>query len=97
MAREPCEHMDQTGDVQPVSQGCSACEESGDRWVHLRICMTCGSVGCCDNSKNRHARAHFQETGHPIIQSFEPEEDWWWCYVDEAGFRVPGAPTFSYR
>jgi uncharacterized UBP type Zn finger protein len=94
---EACAHIDQTGDVEPKSQGCGACEESGDRWVHLRLCMTCGTVGCCDNSKNRHARGHFETTGHPIIQSFEPGEDWWWCYLDEAGFRVPGAPSFSYR
>lgn len=96
MAREPCAHLDQTGDVHPASKGCAPCIEVGDSWVHLRLCMTCGHVGCCDNSKNRHARAHFHETGHPIIQSFEPGEDWWWCYVDEAGFHVPGAASFSY-
>jgi uncharacterized UBP type Zn finger protein len=88
--------MDQTGDVRPASKGCAKCIAVGDSWVHLRLCMTCGHVGCCDNSKNRHARAHFHETDHPIIQSFEPGEDWWWCYLDESGFHVAGSASYSY-
>lgn len=56
----------------------------GGCWVHLRICLICGHVGCCDSSPNRHARGHFHATGHPFIQSFEPGEDWRWCYVDKA-------------
>ena len=59
--------------------------------MHLRMCMTCGHVGCCDNSPNRHATAHYNETHHPLIRSFEPGADWWWCYVDELAFEVPGA------
>ena len=62
---------------------CLECVAAGDRWVHLRICLTCGHVGCCNDSKNRHATAHFHTTGHPIIQSFEPGESWRYCYVDD--------------
>lgn len=79
-------------DVSPSSPGCEDCLRTGDRWVHLRICMTCGHVGCCDNSPNRHATAHHRTTDHPIIRSYEPGEDWWWCYVDESLLDVPGAP-----
>jgi len=78
-----CTHLDQIRDVTPSAQGCEDCLKTGDRWVHLRICMICGHVGCCDNSKNKHATAHFHATGHPIIKSFQKGEDWMWCYVDE--------------
>jgi len=61
---------------------CPECVALGDTWVHLRICMLCGHVGCCDNSKNKHATAHFKASGHPIIKSIEPGEDWAWCYLD---------------
>lgn len=61
-------------------------------WVHLRICQACGHIGCCDNSVGRHATIHFHETNHPLIRSFEPEEDWWWCYVDEDIFLTQDAP-----
>ncbi len=77
-----CTHLDQIQEVTPSAQGCEDCLKTGDRWVHLRICMTCGHVGCCDNSKNKHATAHFHATGHPIIKSFQKGEDWMWCYVD---------------
>ncbi|MFO7322778.1 MAG: UBP-type zinc finger domain-containing protein [Chloroflexota bacterium] len=77
-----CAHVNQIQDVTPSAQGCEECLKMGDRWVHLRICMICGHVGCCDNSKNRHATKHFQETGHPIVRSFEKGENWMWCYVD---------------
>ena len=80
---EACDHLDQIRQVTPISQGCAACIALGDTWVHLRLCMVCGNVGCCNDSRNRHASRHFRETGHPIIQSFEPGEDWMWCYVDE--------------
>lgn len=80
---EPCSHLDQIHEVTPSAEGCEDCLATGDRWVHLRLCLTCGHVGCCDNSKNKHATAHFHATGHPIIQSFEPNETWQWCYVDE--------------
>ncbi len=79
-----CSHTDQIESVQPSAQGCEECLKSGDRWVHLRICLTCGHVGCCDSSPNRHATKHFHATHHPIIQSFEPGERWVYCYVDEA-------------
>jgi uncharacterized UBP type Zn finger protein len=76
-------HLRQVRDVVPSAPGCEDCLRIGSRWVHLRLCLTCGHVGCCDSSPHRHARAHFQEVGHPIIQSFEPGEDWRWCYVHD--------------
>jgi uncharacterized UBP type Zn finger protein len=79
---EHCTHTDQVVDVTPGSRGCEECLRTGGRWVHLRICRSCGHVGCCDSSPNKHARKHFETTGHPIIQSAEPGEDWMWCYVD---------------
>jgi uncharacterized UBP type Zn finger protein len=79
-----CTHLDQIADVQPDStEGCSDCLKIGGRWLHLRLCMTCGHVACCDSSPNRHATAHYHATTHPIVRSFEPGEDWYWCYVDE--------------
>jgi uncharacterized UBP type Zn finger protein len=78
-----CSHLDQAREVEPSSQSCDECLLSGDKWVHLRICLTCGHVGCCDNSKNKHATRHYHETGHPLIQSFQPGEDWTWCYIDQ--------------
>ena len=77
-----CTHMDQIADVQPSGEGCQECLQTGDSWVHLRECLTCGHVGCCDNSIGKHATAHFHGTKHPIIKSFEPGESWKWCYVD---------------
>ena len=79
----PCAHLDQIRDVKPCTKGCEDCLKTGDTWVHLRLCMTCGHVGCCDESKNKHATRHFHATSHPIIKSLEPGEDWLWCYVDE--------------
>lgn len=79
-----CAHLDQIQDVLPSAIGCEECLKTGDEWFHLRICRICGKVGCCDNSKNKHASRHFAETGHPIMQSFEPGEDWLWCYVDKS-------------
>ena len=66
------------------AEACADCLPIGGRWVHLRCCLTCGHVGCCDSSPNRHARRHAHAVGHPIVQSFQPGEDWRWCYVDEA-------------
>ena len=77
-------HIDQIRDVTPSAKGCEDCLKMGGRWLHLRLCLTCGHVGCCDSSPNRHARAHFHAVKHPIMQSFEPGEDWRWCFVDEA-------------
>jgi uncharacterized UBP type Zn finger protein len=78
-----CAHRNQIKDVKPSAAGCAECLELGDSWVHLRMCLTCGHVGCCDSSKNRHATRHFRSTGHPIMQSIEPGERWKWCYVDQ--------------
>jgi uncharacterized UBP type Zn finger protein len=78
-----CTHIDEIRDVTPSAQGCEDCLRMGDTWVHLRLCLICGHVGCCDNSKNKHATKHFHETGHPIVQSFQPGENWRWCYADE--------------
>jgi CPA2 family monovalent cation:H+ antiporter-2 len=79
-----CTHLDRIRAVRPGTPGCEECLRAGDAWVHLRLCMTCGHVGCCDTSKNKHATAHHHGTGHPIIRSLEPGERWGWCYVDEA-------------
>ncbi|HVU77441.1 MAG TPA: UBP-type zinc finger domain-containing protein [Gaiellaceae bacterium] len=70
--------------------GCPECLAIGARWVHLRRCTECGQVGCCDDSPNTHATKHYEATGHPIIRSIEPGEDWYWCYVDEVGFTLDG-------
>ena len=91
-----CTHLDQVRDVTPSSAGCEDCLRIGGRWVHLRLCMTCGHVGCCDNSPHRHARAHFHSAEHPLIESYEPGEDWWFCYQDDLAFRVPDRPSFSH-
>jgi Zn-finger in ubiquitin-hydrolases and other protein len=97
MAVSDCSHVADAQDVTPsATDGCEDCLREGGRWVHLRICMTCGHVGCCDSSPARHATAHFHGVGHPLIQSFEPGEDWWWCYVDEVSLEVPDAPTYAH-
>ena len=95
----PCEHIGLVRDVQPSANGCEDCLRTGDTWVHLRICMTCGHVGCCDSSPNKHASAHWSSNDqHPIVRSFEPGENWWWCYPDSRIFDVPSAaPAPSYR
>lgn len=80
---ESCSHLDQKRQVEPKTRGCEECLQSGDSWVHLRLCETCGHVGCCDSSKNRHATRHYHETNHPVMKSFEPNEEWRYCYVDE--------------
>jgi uncharacterized UBP type Zn finger protein len=81
--KKTCTHRDQIKDVKGNTTGCEECLKSGDTWVHLRLCMTCGNVGCCDNSKNKHASKHFHETGHPVIRSYQPGEKWMWCYIDQ--------------
>jgi uncharacterized UBP type Zn finger protein len=78
------QHLDQIRDVTPSANGCEECLASGDSWVHLRECLICGHVGCCDSSKNTHATKHYQATQHAIMRSFEPGEEWGWCYIDEA-------------
>ncbi len=82
-----CAHLGQIHPVTPrTPNGCEECLAMGARWVHLRLCMTCGHVGCCDSSPNRHATKHFHAQRHPIVRSFEPGEEWGWCYVDEVMF-----------
>ncbi len=78
-----CSHTHLIQEVQPAADGCQECLAAGDTWVNLRLCKICGHVGCCDDSKNKHATRHFHATGHPIIQSLTPGETWMWCYVDE--------------
>jgi uncharacterized UBP type Zn finger protein len=72
--------------LRPHTKGCEECLKMGDSWVHLRLCMQCGHVGCCDDSKNKHATKHFHATRHPIMRSIEPGDRWGWCFVDEVGF-----------
>ena len=79
----PCSHLHMIRDVTPSAAGCEECLRTGDTWVHLRLCLTCGHVGCCDQSKNKHATAHFHGEHHPLIQSHQPGEHWLWCFVDE--------------
>jgi hypothetical protein len=78
-----CDHVVALADVEPRTVGCGECERSGTAWVHLRMCLSCGEVGCCDSSKNRHATKHFWATGHAVVRSRQPGETWRWCYVDE--------------
>ena len=90
-----CSHLFEISNVAPKTpDGCEECLKMGDRWVHLRLCVTCGHVGCCDDSKNKHATKHFHSTNHPLIKSFEPGEDWGWCYIDELFIEsFPGSLT----
>jgi uncharacterized UBP type Zn finger protein len=83
-----CAHLKQIHPVAPSSRGCAECLELGDDWLHLRICLYCGHVGCCDSSKNKHATKHFHATGHAIIRSFEPGETWGYCYPDDLFFET---------
>ena len=78
-----CSHLDQIHEVVPGANGCEECLRMGAEWVHLRLCLFCGHVGCCDNSQHRHATKHHRETKHAIIQSFEPGETWMYCYPDD--------------
>jgi uncharacterized UBP type Zn finger protein len=88
---EACIHLSEVKSVTPNSDGCEECLKIGSGWVHLRLCKVCGNVGCCDNSPNRHALAHFRATDHAIIKSFEPGEEWGYCYVDQIFY--PTLPT----
>ena len=78
-----CSHLDQVKFTDTRKQGCEECLKTGDSWVHLRLCMECGHVGCCDSSKNKHATKHYHRTQHPLVRSLEPGESWIWCYVDQ--------------
>lgn len=77
-----CTHLDEIKVRETNQHECEECVEKGDTWVHLRMCLTCGHVGCCDSSKNKHATKHFHRTRHPLMRSIEPGENWIWCYVD---------------
>jgi uncharacterized UBP type Zn finger protein len=78
-----CKHLREKKGATPNTNGCEECLILGDSWVHLRLCETCGHVGCCDSSKNKHASKHFHTSTHPVVRSLEPGENWYWCYVDE--------------
>lgn len=86
-----CTHLDQVRitKLPEAVDGCEDCLASGGEWMHLRICLGCGKVGCCDDSPNRHATAHADQTGHPLIRSLEPGETWSWCFVDELALLIP--------
>ena len=91
---DSCSHVpdDLTPPTPATPEGCTSCMAAGRHdWVHLRVCQSCGHVGCCDNSPGRHATAHALGTSHPLVRSMEPGENWWWCYVDELGFEIDGA------
>jgi len=84
--KDACTHLDQIQEVTPSARGCEDCLCGGGQWLHLRLCLTCGHVGCCDSSPNKHATKHYHATKHPLIRSFEPGEEWVWCYADELFF-----------
>jgi uncharacterized UBP type Zn finger protein len=90
MSAAPCTHLDEVAvrELPTEVEGCEDCLRTGGKWLHLRICLTCGHVGCCDSSPNRHATAHHRATAHPIVRSLEPGEDWSWCYADEVALRI---------
>lgn len=81
--KETCEHIQHAKNAKPHSKGCEECLKMGDTWVHLRLCLECGHVGCCDSSKNKHATKHYRATKHAVVQSLEPGESWMWCYEHE--------------
>jgi hypothetical protein len=87
----PCTHLDHVlvTELPEAVEGCEDCLASGGEWLHLRICLECGHVGCCDSSPGRHASVHARDASHPIIRSLEPGEDWSWCFVDEVGMVIP--------
>lgn len=82
---DACEHLKRDDDAPARTSGCEECLQSGESWAHLRRCLQCGHVGCCDSSKNKHATKHFHRSKHPVMQSFEPGENWKWCYIDRVG------------
>ena len=99
----PCTHLREVlkrraHAVRPNAPGCQECLEEGGTWVHLRLCLTCGHVGCCDSSPNQHATRHFHDSSHAVMKSYEPGEDWAWCYLDEQMVdRIPSFPEESPR
>ncbi|HEU5214999.1 MAG TPA: UBP-type zinc finger domain-containing protein [Gaiellaceae bacterium] len=106
MAAVRCTHVDEITVLELPAEvdGCEECLRAGGKWLHLRICLTCGHVGCCDSSPGRHATAHHHDSGHPLIRSLEPGEDWSWCYADEVALvidavsgatRIPPSPLMA--
>ena len=87
-----CTHLEHIVAVEPSGNGCVECLLLGTHWVHLRRCTECGHIGCCDQSPGKHATAHFHEIAHPIIQSFEPGEEWYYCYLDDIAFEAADEP-----
>jgi len=85
-----CEHLKEAEDLKPAQRVCEDCIKTGDHWVHLRMCLDCGHVGCCDSSKNKHATEHYHTSKHPVMRSIEPGETWGWCYVDETMYDLAG-------
>jgi len=87
-----CTHLDavEVLELPEPLEGCEECLKTGSRWLHLRMCHTCGKIGCCDSSPNKHASAHYREVGHPLVRSAEPGEDWSWCYADEVTLLLRG-------
>ncbi len=85
-----CAHLDlvRTTELPEPPLGCEDCLATGSRWLHLRMCLTCGKLGCCDSSPNRHASAHAHRSEHPLVRSAEPGESWAWCYADEVGLEL---------
>jgi hypothetical protein len=88
-----CQHLAQAEPVLPRTPGCEECLQTGSKWVELRVCLTCGHVGCCDSSPGRHATRHFEAAHHPVAASYEPGARWAWCYVDQAKLDVPARFT----
>ena len=80
---ERCRHLGEFRFTETDTHVCEDCAKIGDTWVHLRMCLECGHVGCCDSSKNKHATKHFHRTQHPLVRSIEPDETWIWCYIDQ--------------
>ena len=95
---DTCTHLGAIQAVAPSGDGCLECLKTGDTWVHLRRCASCGHVGCCDSSRNKRATRQFLSSEHPLVQSFEPGEDWYWCYPDMLAFELEGGgPSPSHR
>jgi hypothetical protein len=93
LMEDGCSHGVAIRDVTPSALGCEECLKIGSPWVHLRLCRTCGHVGCCDDSPNQHATRHFHTTRHPIIEGYDPPEGWGWCYIDEVMFDLSDRAT----
>ncbi len=93
--KQVCSHLEQIREITPSAHGCEECLKTGDTWVHLRVCLVCGHVGCCDSSQNKHATKHFHASKHPLVQSMEPGEDWLYCYVDDITLEPGSGPLWN--